>query len=152
MASEMPVDILARGTNLYVAASIRGTDGNQDFLTLKYQDTGTLQWAVRYHARLAAVLGVASVVAFFLLRHRRADRQAILATGALAVCLGIQGITGTIQYHFLNLPSEVVWLHVIGASFAWIAMLWAVAASGRLARRQAPVPDDADAPAPSLVA
>jgi cytochrome c oxidase assembly protein subunit 15 len=112
---------------------------------LTWKGVYTLQWAVRYHARLAAVLGVASVVAFFVLRHRKADRQAILATGALAVLLAVQGITGTIQYHLLNLPSEVVWFHIIGASFAWIAMLWAVAAAGTLAPRSAAV---ADAPAP----
>jgi hypothetical protein len=77
---------------------------------------------------------------FFLLRHRNADRQARLAIGALAVMLAAQGITGTIQYHLLNLPSEVVWIHIIGASFAWLALLWAVAASGRLAPREAREP------------
>jgi heme a synthase len=107
---------------------------------LTWKGVYTLQWAVRYHARLAAVLGVASVVAFFLLRHRGADRQARLAVGVLAVALAAQGITGTIQYHLLNLPSEVVWVHIIGASIAWLAMLWAVAASGRLAPREAREP------------
>jgi heme a synthase len=118
---------------------------------LTWKGVYTLQWAVRNHARLAAVLGVASVVAFFVLRHRGADRQARLAVGVLCVSLAAQGITGTIQYHLLNLPSEVVWVHIIGASVAWIAMLWAVAASGRLAPRGEAAPTERDeAPAEQL--
>jgi cytochrome c oxidase assembly protein subunit 15 len=122
-------------------AGSRATGEVVDRIT--WQGAYTLQWAVRYHARLAAVLGVASVVAFFLLRRRGADRQAVLAVGALAVCLALQGITGTIQYHLMNLPSEVVWVHIVGASFAWIAMLWAVAAMGRRAPRSVPAPEEA---------
>ena len=109
---------------------------------LTWKGVSTLQWAVRYHARMAAVLGVAAVAAFLLLRRRGADRQAVLATGTLAVCLAAQGITGTIQYHLLNLPTEVVFIHIIGASCAWIAMLWGVAATGRLNPRSKPTTED----------
>jgi cytochrome c oxidase assembly protein subunit 15 len=119
-------------------AGSSGTGEVVDRLT--WNGVSTLQWAVRYHARLAAALGVATLVVFFLLWRRGADRQARLAVGALAVCLAAQGITGTIQYHLLNLPTEVVWIHIVGASCAWLAMLWAVAASGRLAPRAAPDP------------
>jgi hypothetical protein len=47
-ASEMAFAIVAHGTNVYVAASITSTNGaSPDFLTLKYRDTGELEWAVR---------------------------------------------------------------------------------------------------------
>ncbi len=45
-ASEYSSGIVARGTNVYVAASINTSNGI-DFLTLKYRDTGELEWAAR---------------------------------------------------------------------------------------------------------
>jgi hypothetical protein len=47
-ADESPIDIVARGTNVYVAGTITSVGGSQDFLTLKYRDTGTLEWAARW--------------------------------------------------------------------------------------------------------
>jgi hypothetical protein len=48
-ANESPAGLVARGTNVYVAASITTTNGQgSDFLTLKYRDTGELEWAARW--------------------------------------------------------------------------------------------------------
>jgi hypothetical protein len=62
--------IAARGTNIYVAGSITTTNTGQDFLTLKYRDTGELEWAVRFDgggrftdiASAVAVDGLGNVV------------------------------------------------------------------------------------------
>jgi hypothetical protein len=47
--NERALNIVARGTNVYVAGSITSTTGNgsPDFLTVKYRDTGELEWAAR---------------------------------------------------------------------------------------------------------
>ena len=46
-ANEYPSGIVAHGTNVYVAAGITATNSRTDFLTLKYRETGELEWAVR---------------------------------------------------------------------------------------------------------
>ena len=121
------------GTVATAAGPHAGGSGTDDVVDrLMFKGAETLQWTIRYHARFAAALGVAAVVVWFLLRARRADRQTRLAVTVLAVSLAAQGVTGTIQYHLFNLPPEVVWVHVVGASVAWLSMLWAVAAAGRL--------------------
>src|SRR4051812_44526914 len=44
-ADELAFGIVAHGTNVYVAGSITSTNGDSpDFLTLKYRDTGELEW------------------------------------------------------------------------------------------------------------
>lgn len=45
-ANEVTGGIAARGTNVYVAATISSSN-TQDFLTLKYRNTGQLEWAAR---------------------------------------------------------------------------------------------------------
>jgi cytochrome c oxidase assembly protein subunit 15 len=46
----------------------------------------------------------------------------------------LQGIVGYIQWE-LELPSEIVWVHVALATCNWLAMLWTIAAAGRLVPR-----------------
>jgi cytochrome c oxidase assembly protein subunit 15 len=59
------------------------------------------------------------------------------------VLLALQGVVGGIQYR-LELPAEIVWVHVVLAACLWLALLWATAAAGRLA----PVSGAAPAPLP----
>ena len=53
-------------------------------------------------------------------------RQAM--TG-VCVLLAAQGAVGTLQYA-LELPAEIVWIHVMLAACLWLSLLWAVAAAG----------------------
>ena len=50
-SDERVFGIVAHGTNVYLTGSITGpTDnGHPDFLTLKYRDTGELEWAARFN-------------------------------------------------------------------------------------------------------
>jgi heme A synthase len=48
--------------------------------------------------------------------------------------LATQGIVGYVQWE-LELPTELVWVHVALATCNWLAMLWTIAAAGRLERR-----------------
>lgn len=45
---EMAMAIVAQGTNIYVTGTTTSTNGGQDFLTLKYDDTGVLEWSARF--------------------------------------------------------------------------------------------------------
>ena len=47
-ANESASGIVVHGTNVYVAGSITTTNGYTEWLTLKYRDTGQLEWAVRW--------------------------------------------------------------------------------------------------------
>ena len=57
----------------------------------------------------------------------------------LGVLLAAQGLVGSVQYE-LKLPADMVWVHVTLATITWLAVLWAVAAAGRLAPRAVEVP------------
>jgi cytochrome c oxidase assembly protein subunit 15 len=52
----------------------------------------------------------------------------------LVALLVLQGAIGFAQYA-LRLPAEIVWVHVVNASLAWLALLWCVAEAGRPAPR-----------------
>jgi heme A synthase len=51
--------------------------------------------------------------------------------------LAAQGAVGGIQWA-LELPAEIVWLHVSLATLTWVAMLWSVATAGQLEPRREP--------------
>jgi cytochrome c oxidase assembly protein subunit 15 len=102
-----------------------------------FQGAGTLEWMVQRHSAIAALFGLAAIVVWLLLRRPGGDRR---ATGPLAWViglLGLQGAVGGVQWA-LEVPSELVWLHVALATVTWLAMLWTVATAGLLAPRGAP--------------
>ena len=45
---EFSAAIVAKGTNLYLAGTTANPRGDRDFITLKYRDTGEMEWAVRH--------------------------------------------------------------------------------------------------------
>jgi heme A synthase len=53
--------------------------------------------------------------------------------------LALQGAVGGLQWA-LKLPTEIVWVHVAIATGNWLAMLWTVAAAGRLEPRGSAAP------------
>jgi cytochrome c oxidase assembly protein subunit 15 len=62
-----------------------------------------------------------------------------------AILLAVQGVVGNVQYH-LELPAELVWIHVALAAVTWNVMVWAVLAAGRPAGTQAPAPAESPQP------
>jgi hypothetical protein len=46
------------------------------------------------------------------------------------VLLACQGVVGSAQYA-MELPPEMVWIHVVLAVLTWLALLWAWVAVGR---------------------
>lgn len=120
-----------------------------------FEGTGTLEWMVQRHSAIAALFGLAAIAVWLLLRRPGGDRRALRPLTAVIGLLGLQGAVGGLQWA-LELPSEIVWLHVALATLTWLAMLWAVATAGRLEPRKASVQsvtlaDSAgESPAPAL--
>jgi cytochrome c oxidase assembly protein subunit 15 len=96
-----------------------------------FEGNGTLEWVVQRHATIAAIYGFAAIGVWFLLRRPGADRRALLPLTLVIGLLALQGAVGGLQW-WLELPAGIVWVHVAIATCNWLAMLWTVAAAGRL--------------------
>jgi cytochrome c oxidase assembly protein subunit 15 len=103
-----------------------------------FKGTGTLEWMVQRHAALATIFGVGAVAVWLLLRRAGGERRAMRPLGLTIALLGLQGVVGGVQWA-LELPAELVWIHVALATLTWLAMLWTVAAAGRLEPARAAV-------------
>ena len=124
------------GTAATAAGPHAGGRSHERIHRLHFYGNDTLDWAVRQHGRAAAAFGVAALIVFLLLRSRQADPQLRRASGVLVALLGVQGVVGGVQYA-LELPAEIVWVHVALACASWLTVLWATAAAGRLVPRAA---------------
>jgi cytochrome c oxidase assembly protein subunit 15 len=96
-----------------------------------FEGTGTLEWVVQRHSAIAAFFGLAAIAVWLLLHRSGGDRRAARPLGVVIALLALQGAVGGAQWA-LELPSEIVWLHVALATVTWLAMLWSVATAGRL--------------------
>jgi cytochrome c oxidase assembly protein subunit 15 len=99
-----------------------------------FDGTGTLEWVVQRHSAIATVFGIAAIAVWFLLRRPGGDSRATGPLGVMIGLLALQGLVGGVQWA-LELPSEIVWVHVALATVTWLAMLWTVATAGRLEPR-----------------
>ena len=125
------------GTAATAAGPHAGGAGTGDEIDrLEWKGADTLDWAIQQHGRIATVLGLAAVAVWFMLRRRDAEPQARRAMTVTCVLLAAQGLVGAIQYN-LELPAEIVWLHVALAACLWLALLWATAAVSSLEPRGA---------------
>ncbi len=112
-----------------------------------FKGAATLEWVVQRHSAIAAIFGLAVVAVWLLLRRPGRDRRALKPLGVVIGLLVLQGVVGGVQWA-LELPAEVVWLHIALATATWLATLWAVASAGRLAPRNAPSTDASHRPPP----
>jgi len=104
-----------------------------------FEGTGTLEWVVQRHAAIAAIYGLVAVAVWFLLRRRGGDRRALKPLSVVLGLLALQGAVGGLQWA-LELPAGLVWIHIAIAVGNWLAMLWTVAAAGRLEPRGESLP------------
>jgi cytochrome c oxidase assembly protein subunit 15 len=120
------------GTAATAAGPHAGGAGTDDIIDrLEWRGIDTLDWAIHQHARLATVLGIAALGAWWLLGRRGVLPAARRALTVACALLGAQAVVGGVQY-LLELPAEVVWIHVSLAAATWVVLLWATAAAGRV--------------------
>ena len=123
------------GTAATAAGPHAGGSPGQKINRLNFDGKSTMDFVIHRHGEISAAFGVAAVAVWLLLRRRRnADPLLRRAVTWLCVLLGVQGALGFIQYES-HLPTELVWVHVALATLTWLAVLWSVAAAGRLSPR-----------------
>jgi cytochrome c oxidase assembly protein subunit 15 len=107
---------------------------------------GRLDWIaldamIHWHGRTGTLLGLASVFAWYVARKSGAGRALMRPLTILCLLVASQGVIGFAQYT-LDLPAGLVWIHIVVASAAWVALLFSVAAAGRLVPAEASVPSE----------
>ncbi len=122
---------IAAGTVATASGPHAGAHAGQLVHRFTFEGSKTLEWVVQRHAVLATVYGLAAIGVWFLLRRPGGDRRAVKPLTVVLGLLALQGLVGGVQWA-LELPGEIVWVHVALATCNWLAMLWAVAAAGRL--------------------
>jgi heme a synthase len=125
------------GTAATAAGPHSGGFTGQVVHRLHFKGADTLSWTIHQHATIAALFGVAVIGVWLLQRRRGTSERALEPLTVLGVLLAAQGLVGSVQYE-LHLPAEIVWVHVSLATFTWVALLWAVAAAGRLVPSEVP--------------
>lgn len=126
------------GTAASAAGPHAGGAGTGDVINrLTFKGADTLRWVVEQHARLATVLGLLAVALWVLARRRGASGDQVRPLTTVCVLLAAQGVVGAAQYR-LELPAEIVWVHVTLAALTWVAILVTVAGIGRPLPRGAP--------------
>ena len=119
------------GTIATASGPHAGAHAGQLVHRFTFEGARTLEWVVERHAAIATVFGVAAIAVWLLLRRPGGDRRALRPLVTVIGLLAIQGVVGGLQW-WLKLPGELVWVHVVLATLTWLAMLWTVAAAGRL--------------------
>src|SRR4051812_32631737 len=122
------------GTIATASGPHAGAHAGQLVHRFTFEGGETLEWVVQRHAVIAAVYGFAAIAVWFLLRRPGGDRRALKPLTVVLALLALQGAVGGLQWA-LELPREIVWVHVAIAPVNWLAMLWTVAAAGRLQPR-----------------
>jgi cytochrome c oxidase assembly protein subunit 15 len=122
------------GTIATASGPHAGAHAGQLVHRFHFEGAATLEWVVQRHAAIAAVYGLAAIAVWFLLRRPGGDRRALKPLSVVIGLLALQGAIGGLQW-YLELPTELVWVHIAVATGNWLAMLWTVATAGRLEPR-----------------
>ncbi len=143
LAAVLGAAVLFVGTVATASGPHAGGEGDQLIHRFHFKGASTLTWVIHRHAVLATTLGLVVILAWFLSRRRGAGDELSEALMVVGILMAAQGLVGTVQYE-LQLPADIVWVHVGLATVTWIALLWAVAVAGRVGPRSdrpSPPPD-----------
>ena len=123
------------GTAASAAGPHAGGAGTGDIINrLTFKGADTLRYVVEQHARLATLLGLLAVGLWVLARRRGVGARERRPLTGLCVLMATQGVVGGLQYK-LELPAEIVWVHVVLAAMTWVTILLTVATVGKPAPR-----------------
>ncbi len=123
------------GTAASAAGPHAGGAGTGDVINrLTFKGADTLRYVVEQHARLATLLGLLAVGLWVLARRRGVGARERRPLTWLCALMATQGVVGGLQYK-LELPAEIVWVHVVLAAVTWVTILLTVATVGKPAPR-----------------
>jgi heme a synthase len=131
------------GTAATAAGPHAGGSGTGDVVNrLSFRGADTLSFVINRHGWLASALGLLAVATWWLARRRGADPE--LRTRLTRICLlmALQGVIGIVQYR-LELPAEIVWVHVAVATLLWVGIVLAAMQVG--SPRRVPIAETAEA-------
>jgi heme a synthase len=132
------------GTAATAAGPHAGGSGTGDVVhRFVFKGSSTAHWLIDRHGVLAAALGVLAVATWWFARRRGADRELRTRLTRICLLLAAQGVIGIAQFQ-LDLPAEIVWVHVALATLTWVGIV--------LAAMQVGVPSRAPATAGELSA
>jgi heme a synthase len=132
--------VIFAGTAATAAGPHAGGSPGQRINRLSFDGRATMDFVIHRHAEIGLLFGLAAVGVWWLLGRRQLDPVARRSVTLLCLLMAAQGAVGVIQYE-THLPTELVWIHVALACGAWLAVLWAVAAAGRLVPRAVDSPE-----------
>ena len=138
------------GTAATAAGPHAGGSGTGDVVhRFTFKGSATANWLIDRHGVLAAALGVLAVATWWLARRGGADADLRTRLTRICLLLAAQGIVGIAQFQ-LELPAEIVWVHVALATLTWVGIVLAtmqVGLSSRARERAADVSAPPVAPA-----
>jgi cytochrome c oxidase assembly protein subunit 15 len=136
------------GTAATAAGPHAGGSGTGDVVhRLDFKGADTVSWLINRHGVLATALGLLAVGCWVLARRRGADRHLVHRLTRVCVLMALQGALGVVQFQ-LELPAELVWVHVALATLLWVGIVLAAVQAGSPRRRAEPA-SAAPAPAPA---
>jgi cytochrome c oxidase assembly protein subunit 15 len=125
------------GTAATASGPHAGGSPGQRINRLSLDGRGTMDFVIHRHGEIALAFGIAALVTWWLARHHHAPARVQRPLTALCLLLALQGAVGLDQYE-THLPTELVWVHVVLASCAWVTAIWAACAAGALLPRRRP--------------
>jgi heme a synthase len=130
------IAILA-GTAATAAGPHAGGEGTGDVVhRFDFKGSSTANWLINRHGALAAALGLLAVATWWLARRRDADPELRTRLTRICALLAIQGVVGIVQFQ-LELPAEIVWVHVALATLTWVGLVLAAVQVGSPGRAPA---------------
>jgi cytochrome c oxidase assembly protein subunit 15 len=125
---------LFAGTAATAAGPHAGGSGTGDVVErFQFKGADTVGWLIDRHGVLAAVLGVVAVAAWWVARRRGADAGLVHRLARVWLLMGAQGVLGIVQYQ-LDVPAELVWVHVALATLLWVGIVLAAVQAGSIMR------------------
>src|ERR671912_1061809 len=121
---------LFAGTAATAAGPHAGGSGTGDIVErLAFKGADTVGWLIDRHGALAAALGVLAVAAWWVARRRGADAALVHRLARVCLLMAAQGVLGIVQYQ-LEVPAEMVWVHVALATLLWVGIVLAAVQVG----------------------
>jgi cytochrome c oxidase assembly protein subunit 15 len=134
------------GTAATAAGPHAGASGTGEFVSrFSFRGAQTVNWLINRHGAIAALLGVLGVAVWLLARRRGAGRELQTRLTRICLLLAAQGVVGIAQFR-LELPAEVVWVHVALATLLWVGIVLAAMQAGAPMRLPRRLPGRAGAP------